>query len=158
MRPITRVQLAIMAGLRDLGMAYEFGAKPPLEGDRTPAMRTDCSGAVRRWVAQAGVSHIRRPDGRTITVNAWNGSVVQYESLRAVPVAVALGANGIGLFLFIPPRGSIPGHVALSLGHGYTLEARGSEGVCIVRPSENRSRGWDRAAKMDELYISAVLG
>jgi len=67
----------------------------------------------------------------------------------------------IGCFLFVKPKGSQgqpgfkPGHVALSLGHDYTLEARGSEGVCIVKPSENKKRGWTRAGKLDSLFEEA---
>jgi hypothetical protein len=42
--------------------------------------------------------------------------------------------------------------VALSLGGDWTLEARGSQGVCIVGPKENRKRKWDRAGKLPELF------
>lgn len=150
---MTRVQLAIMQGLKDLGEPYRLGAKPRLV--RTPRRvpgRRDCSGEVRLMVAAAGVRRITRANGDVRTIGAWAGSVVQWEWCRDVPVRTALGRKGIGLLLFIKPRGNIPGHVALSLGNGYTLEARGSEGVCIVKPAENKRRGWDRAGKVPKLF------
>ena len=69
---------------------------------------------VRQWLQRA----------IGIPIRDWAGSVIQYNWCREIPVSAALGRNGIGTFLFIKPRGSIAGHVALSLGHGYTLEAR----------------------------------
>ena len=75
-----------------------------------------------------------------------------------MPIDYAL-AN-VGHFLFMKQRKNlvgktVPGHVALSLGAGYTIEARGSKGVCIVGPEENRKRKWDSAGKLPELFVVA---
>jgi len=153
---MTRVQLAIMAGLRRLGDPYlmrGLEGKPLLTGRR----ETDCSGFIQVIVAEAEIERIVKGD-KSIRIRDWAGSVMQYDWCRDIPVSAALGKNGIGTFLFIKPRGSIAGHVALSLGHGYTLEARASEGVCIVRPETNAKRGWDRAAKLSELFTVVTAG
>jgi len=147
---VTRVQLAIMAGLRRLGDPYlmrGLEGKPLLTGRR----ETDCSGFMQVIVAEAGIERITM-GVRSIGIRSWAGSVIQFNWCREIPVSAALGRDGIGTFLFSKPRGSIAGHVALSLGHGYTLEARGSEGVCIVRPETNAKRKWDRAAKLPKLF------
>ena len=157
----TRVQLAIMEGLSRLGDLYEWGAKPLLTGRRS----TDCSGFGQIMVAKAGIERIEK-DGKSIGIRSWAGSVVQYNWCRDIPVAAALGKGGIGTFLFIAPRGNKAGHVAFSLGNGYTLEARGSEGVCICGPDVNGhaagsrvvpgKRTWDRAGKLDQLFEEAA--
>ena len=153
---MTRVQLAIMAGLRRLGDPYlmrGLEGKPLLTGRR----ETDCSGFLQVIVAEAEIERITKGD-KSIRIRDWAGSVIQFNWCREIPVSTALGRKGIGTFLFIKPRGSIAGHVALSLGHGYTLEARGSEGVCIVRPETNAKRKWDRAAKLGDLFKAVTAG
>lgn len=79
---------------------------------------------VRQWLQRA----------IGIPIRDWAGSVIQYNWCREIPVSAALGRNGIGTFLFIKPRGSIAGHVALSLGHGYTLEARARIAALRISP------------------------
>ena len=66
-----------------------------------------------------------------------------------------------GALLFVQSASAYPrkphriGHVAISLGNGYILEARGrAYGVTIgpLRPS------FDLATKVQELYTPALLG
>ena len=153
---MTRAARAIRAAEADLavGVKYVFGAKPPLSGALRPGAASDCSGAVRRWVAQAGVTEIQH-DGQAVSVVDFNGSVRQRELCHDVPVSLALGPQGVGCLLFITPHGARAGHVALSLGDGWTIECRGHHGVCKVGPAENRRRGWEAAGKLPELFVAA---
>ena len=148
---MTRVTLAIIAGVKDLaaGVKYVYGAKPSLLG---PVKTSDCSGAIRRWAAQAGVRMLQREGRGTCRIEDWSGSWTQREWCTPVSVAYALSANGIGCLLFIRPKGERPGHVALSLGGGWTLECRGGRGVCVVGPAENKTRGWTDGGKLPELF------
>jgi len=139
---MTRAGLAIEAAREDIkrgGAAYKLGAKPALKGRLPKGAQSDCSGAVRRWLAIAGVE-------------SRDGSVRQYEECRPVAVALALGPKGAGLLLFMTPKRGHPGHVALSLGNGRTVECRGGKGMCYVEAGVNRRRKWDRAGKMGELF------
>lgn len=152
----TRVRRAIAAAVTDwaAGVKYKFGAKPSIMRGSL-ATEMDCSGAVKRWVALAGVTKIVRGD-RHMWVESWDGSVQQWEWCKPIrvedPVAYALGEKGIGCLLFIKPKRGRPGHVALSLGHGQTIECRGGRGVTIVQAEENCRRGWDDARKLPELF------
>jgi cell wall-associated NlpC family hydrolase len=141
---MTRAAKAIAFAREDLGkLVYLLGAKPPLDGPVPSGTRSDCSGAIRRWLHRAGVSV---PDG----------SVQQHEYAKEhgheVPVSVALGMLGAGCLLFIVPYHGHPGHVALSLGNGETIECRGSKGSCIVGAKENARRGWTAGAKLEAMW------
>jgi cell wall-associated NlpC family hydrolase len=151
------VRLALAAAFADwaAGVGYEFGAKPSLTAPPSAGMRADCSGAITRWVARAGVTELRRGE-RQLQMRDWHGSVRQREWCSRIrsrdSVAYALGSLGIGCLLFMYPRGGRPGHVALSLGNGYTVECRSRRGVDLVPPQANRRRRWDEARKLPELF------
>lgn len=152
----TRVRLAAAAAFKDWadGTEYLWGAKPSLVKGSL-AIEADCSGALTRWVALAGVRKLVRGD-REVWVRDWHGSVNQKD--WCVPlevtdsVAYALGPKGVGLFLFMYPKGTRPGHVALSLGDGMTIECRARRGVDLVGAATNRRRKWDVAMKLPELF------
>ena len=135
----------IAFALQDVGkMRYSLGAKPPLDGDLPPAgTKSDCSGAVRRWAHRGGVD---MPDG----------SYIQHQWALAhgheVPVGLARGPHGAGCLLFINPQKDKPGHVAISLGNGKTVECRGHVGSCVVDAKTNAHRGWDAAVKADAFF------
>lgn len=110
----------VQAALAQTGDRYQFGA-PSTLGDRDPDV-FDCS-ELTRWAArQAGVD---LPDG------TW----AQYLELKSqgaqISVDEALRTRGALLFSFSSeptPGGGRPSraHVAISLGDGRTIEARGS--------------------------------
>jgi len=110
-------------------------------------------------VAAAGVEHVYNwVTGRVLPIGRFNGSVVQWECCQDLPGPSTWWQ--VGHLLFIKPRGNIPGHVAMVIGatkvatewSGWTLEAKGGEGVTVVGPAKNFVRGWDRCGKLDELF------
>ncbi|MFV0458447.1 MAG: NlpC/P60 family protein [Actinomycetales bacterium] len=117
--PATTVDTFVDVALAQAGDEYVFGATASL--DDTDPDTFDCS-ELTRWAAhQAGVSI---PDG----------AMYQYLSLKKggnlVDVDEALHTKGALLFYFSTepqPGGSRPSraHVAISLGDGRTIEARG---------------------------------
>jgi len=109
--------------------------------------------------ALAGVERVTDSKGRVTPITAFDGAGTQWERSRSIPFEE--GARLPGALLFIQSESTYRtkphyiGHVAISLGNGYVLEARGpAYGVTIgpVRPSFNL------AAKISELYTPAVLG
>jgi cell wall-associated NlpC family hydrolase len=118
--PAGAVQTFLDAALRQAGDRYVWGAEAA-PGDADPTA-FDCSELVQWAAAQAGVD---LPDG------SWH----QYLSLarqgREISVDEALRTPGALLFRFsTPPTPGGPrppgSHVAISLGDGRTIEARGS--------------------------------
>lgn len=117
----TRVRAFLDEALRQAGDPYVWGAHTaPADADPDAF---DCSELVRWAAARVGV---QVPDG------SW----LQYLDLKAkgalVPVEEALRTPGALLFSFSSeptPGGGRPGqaHVAISLGDGRTIEARGRE-------------------------------
>jgi hypothetical protein len=155
----TRVRLAIAAAVEDwaAGVGYEYGAKTNPDVDPHPDMVMDCSGAITRWVYRAGIFMLERDHGRdTIKVIHWHGSYNQRDWCKPLqvddPVAFALGPKGIGCLLFRSPSPGHPGHVALSMGHGATIECRSRVGVDIVPAAINLDRRWTEARKLPPLF------
>jgi len=153
--PTKAAHLLVLA-LKEVGKSYVLGS----EGAPDESLKTwDCSELVQHLLAQVGVDQVTDSNGRVTPINAFDGAGFQWERSRSI-----LFADGVrlpGALLFIQsatayrskPRNI--GHVAISLGNGYLLEARGSRyGVTIgpVRPSFNL------ACKVRELYAPAALG
>jgi cell wall-associated NlpC family hydrolase len=114
---------------------------------------------VQHLLAQVGVGQVTDSKGRVTPINVFDGAGFQWERTRSIPFEA--GVKLPGALLFIRSASAYPrkphtiGHVAISLGNGYLLEARGSRyGVTIgpVRPSFNL------ACKVRELYAPAALG
>jgi cell wall-associated NlpC family hydrolase len=150
---MTRAAFAIAEGENLLGrLVYGFGAKisPALPAERIPeGAPVDCSGFVRWCLVRAGLTDC--PDG-SAQIHAWAATPgIGHE----VPIRFALGLQGAGCLLFIAPRDGHPGHVAISLGQGRSLESHGPTGSAepsIVGASRNVGRGWTGAAKIDALF------
>ncbi|MCU0695563.1 MAG: peptidoglycan-binding protein [Myxococcaceae bacterium] len=108
------------------GKSYVFGAETNLN-DPNP-QTFDCSELVEWAAARAGV---RFPDG----------SAAQIDAARPMSVEEALRTPGALLYR--------PGHIAISLGDGRTIEARGRRyGVGIFSAE---GRGWTRAGTIPGL-------
>lgn len=108
------------------GKAYVYGAEASPSNDNPRAF--DCSELVEWAARRAGVSF---PDG----------SGAQIDAARPMSVAEALRTPGALLYK--------PGHIAISLGDGRTIEARGRRyGVGIF---DANGRGWTRAGTIPGL-------
>jgi cell wall-associated NlpC family hydrolase len=153
--PTKTAHLLVLAH-KEVGKPYVLGS----EGAPEQTLKTwDCSELVQHLLAQVGVEQVTDSDGRVTPVAAFDGAGLQWERSRSIPFAE--GVKLPGALLFIQSEKSYRtkphhiGHVAISLGNGYVLEARGrAYGVTIgpVRPSFNL------AAKISELYTPALLG
>ncbi|MEW6430611.1 MAG: peptidoglycan-binding protein [Myxococcota bacterium] len=111
------------------GKAYVYGAEARVSDPNPPAF--DCSELVEWAARRAGVSV---PDG----------SINQINAARPMSVEEALRTPGALLF-----RAGNPNHIAISLGDGRTIEARGRRyGVGIFSAE---GRGWTRAGTIPGL-------
>jgi cell wall-associated NlpC family hydrolase len=109
------------SALSQTGDAYRFGAQAD-PGDADPT-QFDCSELVRWSAHQAGMN---MPDG------SWNQYLAAKAQGLLIPVEVALRTPGALLFSFSqepqPGMGRpAEAHVAISLGDGTTIEARGTK-------------------------------
>jgi len=154
-KPTKAAHLLVLA-LKEVGKPYVLGS----EGAPEESLKTwDCSELVQHLLAQVGVEQVTDSGGRVTPIGAFDGAGFQWERTRSIPFEA--GVKLPGALLFIQSASAYPrkphaiGHVAISLGNGYLLEARGrAYGVTIgpVRPSFNL------ACKVRELYAPALLG
>jgi len=154
-KPTKAAHLLVLA-LKEVGKPYVLGS----EGSPEESLNTwDCSELVQHLLAQVGVEQVTDSKGRVTPITAFDGAGFQWERSRSI--SFADGVRLPGALLFIQSPAAYPrkphniGHVAMSLGNGYVLEARGrAYGVTIgpLRPSFNL------ASKVQELYAPAVLG
>jgi peptidoglycan hydrolase-like protein with peptidoglycan-binding domain len=115
-----RTQEFLRQALSQNGTPYVFGAEANPNNPNPRAL--DCSELVEWAAARAGV---RFPDG----------SAAQIAAARPMSVEQALRTPGALLYR--------PGHIAISLGDGRTIEARGrAHGTGIFNAN---GRGWTRA-------------
>jgi len=153
--PTKAAHLLVLA-LKEVGKPYVLGS----EGDPERSLKTwDCSELVQHLLAQVGVERITDWDGRVTPVTAFDGAGTQWKRSRSIPFDEGVKLPGALLFVqsprAYPTKPHHIGHVAISLGNGYILEARGKAyGVTIgpVRPS------FTLATKVAELYTPALLG
>ena len=108
------------------GTRYLWAAKGP--------SMWDCSGFVEDATAAGG----KQLSG---------GSSQQWSALRAAgrTMSVEQGIRTRGAILYRAPKGKLPGHIAMSDGSGYTLEARGSAYPNGRHPATGRN--WTGAAR-----------
>jgi cell wall-associated NlpC family hydrolase len=154
-QPTKTAHLLVLA-LKEVGKPYVLGS----EGSPQESLRTwDCSELVQHLLAQVGVVQVTDSKGRVTPINVFDGAGFQWE--RSVSIPFEAGVKLPGALLFIQSATAYPrkphqiGHVAISLGNGYLLEARGRVyGVTIgpLRPS------FGLATKVQELYAPALLG
>ncbi len=149
----TRAAHLLVLALKEVGKPYVLGSEGPSES----SLKTwDCSELVQHVLAQVGVEQVTDSKGRITPVAAFDGAGFQWERSRSI--AFQDGAKLPGALLFIQSatykgKPHNIGHVAISLGNDYVLEARGrAYGVTIgpLRPSFNL------ATKVQELYTPAM--
>jgi cell wall-associated NlpC family hydrolase len=154
-QPTKAAHLLVLA-LKEVGKPYVLGS----EGQPEESLKTwDCSELVQHLLAQVGVEQVSDSKGRVTAINVFDGAGFQWERSRSISFEDGVRLPGALLFIQSAtayrskPRNI--GHVAISLGNGYVLEARGKAyGVTIgpLRPSFNL------ACKVQELYAPALLG
>jgi cell wall-associated NlpC family hydrolase len=155
MTPWTPSQAAhlLVLALKEVGKPYVLGS----EGNPEQSLKTwDCSELVQHLLAQVGVEQVTDSTGRVTPVSAFDGAGFQWERSRSIPFEEGVKLPGALLFVqsprAYPTKPHQIGHVAISLGNGYLLEARGrAYGVTIgpLRPS------FTLATKVAELYAPA---
>lgn len=119
----------VALALQQAGKKYVFGAEASPTDANPRAF--DCSELVEWACARAGINP-RMPDG-SATQLAWCRS-------KGTTISVAAAINTKGALLFMP------GHVAISLGGGKTIEAMNpSNGV---RQGNANGRGWTAGARV----------
>ena len=124
-----QVDRFVAIALQQAGKRYVFGAEAAASNPNPAAF--DCSELVEWAASRAGISP-RVPDG----------SAAQLAHCRAhgTLISVSAGTSTKGALLFQP------GHVAISLGNGSTIEAMNpSNGV---RKGNANGRGWTAAGKI----------
>jgi len=119
--PSAPAERFIERALAQAGDAYVFGAEVPLSAHDPD--RFDCSELVQWAAAQVG---LQVPDG----------SVAQSRFVKEMSLQQALRTPGALLFR--------PGHVAISLGDGRSIEARGRRYGVGIFNAEGRfhTAGW----------------
>lgn len=130
---------------RALGRRYIYGAEARLDDPNPKAF--DCSELVEWALAQTGV---KIPDG----------SMRQLEHCRelGMEISVELASSTLGALLFREPNADGAGlgpHVAISLGDGRTIEARGRAYGVVQAPIEGRL--WTAGALVPGLSYPAPL-
>jgi cell wall-associated NlpC family hydrolase len=153
-QPTKAAHLLVLA-LKEVGKPYVLGSEGPPE----QSLRTwDCSELVQHLLAQVGVEQVTDTNGRTTPVAAFDGAGFQWERSRSIPFAEGVKLPGALVFIQSPfayPRKPHQiGHVAISLGNGYILEARGKAYGVTIGPMR---WSFNLATKVNELYELALI-
>lgn len=124
-----------------IGKPYIFGAEVSLADPDPPAF--DCSELVE-WALAA--CDIEIPDG----------SMRQLEHCReySCEITIEQAIATRGALLFREPTATLGAHVAISLGNGSTIEARGKVYGVVEAPTEGRT--WTAAALVPGLCYPAT--
>ena len=147
----SRAARLIVEVIKEVDKAYVLGSEGPPEAH----LHTwDCSELVQHGLAWAGVTQVTNDEGLITPVSKFDGAWFQWERSRKIALDAGIKTPGALLFAKTnPDRPHGIGHVAISLGNGYIVEARGVQyGVVIgrVRPS------FTLATKVPELYCPAT--
>lgn len=150
--PPTKAAQLIIWLIKEVGKPYLWGS----EGAPRESLRTwDCSELVQHGLANADVQTVTDERGRHIGVDAFDPAWLQWERSKKIPIEDGIRLPGALLFAKTAPlRPHGIGHVAVSLGNGYMIEARGEEYGVVI--SEVR-QSIVLATKVPELYVPAVI-
>ena len=153
-KPTKAAHLLVIA-LKEVGKPYVLGSEgPPEESLKT----WDCSELVQHLLGQVGVIQVTDSKGRITLINAFDGAGFQWERSRSIPLDAGLKLPGA--LLFVQSQAAYAakphniGHVAISLGNGYILEARGKAYGVTIGPVRS---SFTLATKVAELYTPALL-
>jgi cell wall-associated NlpC family hydrolase len=113
---------------------------------------------VQHLLAQVGVEQVTDSDGRVTPVAAFDGAGLQWERSRSIPFAEGVKLPGALLFIrsekTYRTKPHYIGHVAISLGNGYVLEARGRAYGVTIGPVRS---SFTLACKVKEMYEPAMV-
>jgi len=153
-QPTKAAHLLVLA-LKEVGKPYVLGS----EGPADESLKTwDCSELVQHLLAQVGVMQVTDSKGRVTPIAVFDGAGFQWDRSRSIPFAD--GVRLPGALLFIQSASAYRGrphnigHVAISLGNGYVLEARGRAYGVTIGPLR---QSFNLASKVQEIYTPAVL-
>lgn len=157
---LTRCAIMILWLLKQVREPYRLGAEVPLLAEAVlnpyayPGVQTwDCSEMVKIACQVAGLHQIG-----SLPVAQFDGAATQYLTcLNAgydLPPDRAASLPGALLFIanprVYPNKARGLGHVAISLGNGYCIEAKGRQYGVVITPITDR---FNRAAKIPDLYL-----
>jgi cell wall-associated NlpC family hydrolase len=155
-KPTKAAHLLVLAQ-PEVGKPYLMGS----EGSVHVLLPTwDCSELVQHLLAIVGVEEVTDdsdPPRRT-PIGAFDGAGFQWERSHHIPLREGIQTPGALLFIqnrtvyADKPHGI--GHVAISLGNGFLIEARGKAYGVTIGPVRGT---FTLASKARELYTPAVL-
>jgi len=139
--------------LKQVGKPFLYGSEGPPE----VALATyDCSELVQHGLAASDVDIITNEHGVAVGIDVFDGAWFQYQQSKKISIADGIRLPGALLFSQKnPARKYNIGHVAVSLGNGRMIEARG-EKYGVVDSQVRREMVL--ATKVPELYVPAVVG
>jgi len=151
-QPTKAAQLLVLA-LKEVGKPYVLGS----EGPPGQSLKTwDCSELVQHLLAQVGIQEVTDSKGRATPVGVFDGAGFQWDRSRSIPLEQGVKLPGALLFVqsprAYPTKPHHIGHVAISLGNGYVLEARGKAYGVTIGPVR---QSFNLACKVKELYVPA---
>jgi hypothetical protein len=148
--------LFILWLLKQCGKDYRYGAEVALtSGDLgnpnafASVTAWDCSELTQAGLWAAGVNTV----GDCIT-ERFDGAGNQYTCV--MPISIETAKKLPGALVFIHDRNAYPGktlgigHVAVSLGNGYVIEARGEKYGVVISPLRG---SFNLGGKVSELYV-----
>jgi cell wall-associated NlpC family hydrolase len=155
-RPTKAAHLLVLAQ-PEVGKPYLMGSEGPVH---VLLPTWDCSELVQHLLAIVGVEEVtddNDPPRRT-PIGTFDGAGFQWE--RSHHIRLPEGIRTPGALLFVQSTSSYPdkphhiGHVAISLGNGFLIEARGKAYGVTMGPVRG---SFSLASKVRELYTPAVV-
>lgn len=150
---MTRAATLILDALAQVSEPYRLGAEGPVLEDLKV---WDCSELVQHMLARAGVTEVINSDGVVTPINQFDGAGFQWERSRSIPLQAGISTPAALLFIrseyLYPAKLHFIGHVAMSLGDGYIIEARGKAYGVVISPVRE---SFCLATKVDQLYMEA---
>ncbi len=158
MPEVSKAGAAILWALKQVGKRYRMGAEVRLSPDTFGKLQAfagqeawDCSELVQAALHTAGVEFVTDSQNKQTQVRNFDGAWKQWEASRSIPVAEGIKTPGALLFVQDASSDKPHGihHVAISLGNGYVLEARGVKYGVVISPVR---KTFNLATKVDALY------
>lgn len=144
----TKAEKFVLLALREVGKPYILGSEGPPES----ILKTwDCSELVQHCLALVPIECVSNTPGRRTPVSVFDGAWFQWERSKSLKT-VKNGVATVGALLFSQFNTKMPhhiGHVAISLGNGYIVEARGKRYGVTIGPVRS---SFSLACIVPELY------
>jgi cell wall-associated NlpC family hydrolase len=147
MTETSKAGLLILKLLAQVGKPYLYDVVVKLTDPDPPEF--SCSQLVKWGLFQVGVTKVK-----DCIIAAFDGAAHQYFCCK--PISPATAKHLPGALVFVQNKSAYPGkpsgigHVGVSLGNGYVLEARGKKWGVVISPWRD---SFNLAGKVTELYI-----